>query len=199
MAIKGKKKPPLTKSLPESVPDLFGQFGLSQTAEQDQLLLTSLSIELREANLTWKDLGNLLRYQLVAHRKPTMSGVVQALKAHPNHNRLSPWSVKFLDDIARRKTVLSEKQISCLQSISDSLELADEEWEVSYWCKRGKQEALERAHAVDIAARSVLDVFNNVMGEPHERDASGPDGGNAFTIEQAEQMFGGQASTRLAA
>lgn len=118
----------LLKGIPDSIPNLFAQFALTATSEQDQLLITSLDIELKAAGLDWQDLANLLRYQMVAHRRATMAGVINAAKAHPNRHRLSEWETKFLGDVGRRNRLLTDKQLSCLQSITDSLNMSDDDY-----------------------------------------------------------------------
>lgn len=118
----------LLKSFPESIPDLFIEFAKTSKASQDTLILASLDWELKAAGLEWRDLANLLRYQVVAYRRANMAGMVQAAKVHPNLIRLTQWEVDFLDSIGKQKRLLSDKQLSCLQSITDSLNMSDEEW-----------------------------------------------------------------------
>lgn len=118
----------LFKSLPDSIPELVAQFDRTTTSGQDQLVITSIDFELKQAGLKWFDLGNLLRFQLAAHRRCTVTGFVNATLAHPNKARLTEWEVNFLRDIAGRKFLLSEKQLACVQSIADSLDLTEGEW-----------------------------------------------------------------------
>lgn len=116
----------LLKAVPDSIPDLITQFGATYTSEQDQLVLTSIGIELNAAGLHWHDLANLIRFQVVAHRKATVAGMINAAKCHPNAQRLTDWDRKFLTSVAHRKGLLTERQLACLQSITDSLELDDD-------------------------------------------------------------------------
>lgn len=118
----------LLKAVPETIPDLFVQFEKTATAAQDQLLVMSIDVELKEAGLKWSDLANLLRFQIVAHKRATMSGFINATKKHPNHHRLSKWETDFLDSLSRRKVLLTDKQLACLQSVADSLDMSEAEF-----------------------------------------------------------------------
>lgn len=118
----------LIKRVPETIPSLIAEFDKTATSGQDQMLIMSLDIELKKAGLQWLDLSNLLRFQIVAHKRATMAGVVNATKVHPNRARLSDWEANFLNDIGRRKKLLTDKQMACLQSIADSLNMSQEAW-----------------------------------------------------------------------
>lgn len=118
----------LLKRVPDTVADLIAQFAETKTTEQDQLVLTSLDTELKAAGLDWTDLANLLRFQIVAHRRASMQGVIQAARTHPNKMRLNDWELKFLGDIHRRDRLLTARQMTCLQSIIDSLNLSEDDY-----------------------------------------------------------------------
>lgn len=123
----------LLKKVPDSIPDLIAQFSTTATADQDQLVITSIDIELKTAGLEWADLANLLRWQIVAHRRADLSGIIQATRAHPNLvKRLNDWERSFLESIDRKNAqqarLLTDKQMSCLQSIIESLDMSDDDF-----------------------------------------------------------------------
>lgn len=125
---RGLERDRLLKSMPDSIPDLVHELGETRTTADDQLVLTSLSIELNAAGLTWDDVANLIRFQIVAHRRATMRGHIQALKAHPKNGRLSEWEKGFLTDIHRRNQLLTERQMAVVHSIGESLALNDDDF-----------------------------------------------------------------------
>jgi hypothetical protein len=117
----------LLKSIPDKICELITEFGETTSTDQDQLILTSLDCELSAAGLTWTDLANLLKHQIVAHRVASMRGRVTAMRNHRNKQRLTEAEKKFLADVHRRGLLLSDKQEAWLQSITDSLnESADD-------------------------------------------------------------------------
>lgn len=118
----------LLKAVPDSIPGLIEQLDATVTADQDQLILTSLEIELHAAHLSWSDLANLIRIQVIAHRTASLKGIINAVKAHPKSDRLNDKEVKFLTDIHRRNMLLTDRQASWLQSISDSLNEPDDDY-----------------------------------------------------------------------
>jgi hypothetical protein len=114
-------------AVPESIPDLIVKFGDTVHADEDQLLISQIDIELKAHSFTWDDLANMLRCQVVARRRANLKGRIDALLHHPNKDRLIPKETKFLADIRRRGTLLTERQEAWLQSITDSLSDSDDD------------------------------------------------------------------------
>lgn len=112
----------LLKAVPDKIAELISQLGKTRTTDQDQLVLTSLDVELNSNGLTFDDLAGIVKMQIVAHKIASLKGRINAVKNHRNRQRLRQNELKFLNDIHKRAGLLTDKQEAWLQSITESLD-----------------------------------------------------------------------------